>query len=62
MFNMCAFQFHALTHLDKSTWLELYKNNVYMASLYGHTAADYATGGNSVITQLAKGDEVRLLK
>ncbi|XP_045177710.1 complement C1q-like protein 4 [Mercenaria mercenaria] len=53
-----VFQFHALAHQDKSTWLELYHNAYYIASIYGHTVNDYASGGNSVILKLSKGDQV----
>ncbi|WAR10014.1 C1QL4-like protein [Mya arenaria] len=53
-----VFQFHALTHLDKSSWLTLNKNDNYLVSIYGHTAADYASGGNSVVLLLIKNDKV----
>lgn len=54
-----SLQFHTLAHQDKSTWLELYKNSDYIASVFGHTANDYASAGNSVVLQLANGDQVK---
>jgi len=47
-----------MAHQDKSSWLELYHNAAYIASIYGHTANDYASGGNSVVLKLTKGDQV----
>ncbi|XP_045178996.2 complement C1q-like protein 4 [Mercenaria mercenaria] len=56
--GLYTFQFHTLAHQDKSSWLELYKNQEYIASIYGHTVNDFASGGNSVVLQLTVGDTV----
>lgn len=56
--GLYVFQFHTLAHQDKSSWLELYHNAYYICSIYGHTANDYASGGNSVVLKLSKGDQV----
>nr|AZS54114.1 sialic acid binding lectin 8 [Ruditapes philippinarum] len=53
-----VFQFHTLSRQDKSSWLELYHNAYYIASIYGHTVNDFASGGNSVVLKLTKGDQV----
>ncbi|XP_060557880.1 complement C1q tumor necrosis factor-related protein 4-like [Ruditapes philippinarum] len=55
-----TFQFHTLAHQDKSSWLNLYKNKVYIASIYGHTVNDFAGGSNSVVLPLASGDTVEI--
>ncbi|XP_053385702.1 uncharacterized protein LOC128550518 [Mercenaria mercenaria] len=53
-----VFEFHTLSEQDKSSWLELYHNNKYIQSIYGHTSNDYASGGNAVVLLLAVGDKV----
>ncbi|XP_011442511.2 complement C1q-like protein 4 isoform X1 [Magallana gigas] len=53
-----VFQFHSVANQDKTIWTELWHNGYYICSMYGHTSSDYASGGNSVVLRLTKGDEV----
>lgn len=53
-----VFQFHSVANQGKTIWTELWHNGYYICSMYGHTTGDYATGGNSVVLRLTKGDEV----
>ena len=52
------FQVYALTKNDTKVWLEFYKNNDMVVSVYAHTIKDYADTGNSVILELEIGDTV----
>ena len=52
------FQFYALTQNNTNVWLELYKNNDIVASVFAHSYGDYAATGNGVVLQLKTGDEV----
>lgn len=39
-------------------WLELYKNNDIVVSIYAHALGDYADTGNAAILELSVGDTV----
>ena len=52
------FQLYALTKNDSNVWLELYKNNDLMVSVWAHTKGDYADSGNVVVLELNVGDTV----
>ena len=49
---------YALTKNDTNVWLELYKNNEIVVSIYAHTLGDYADTGNAAILELEIGDTV----
>ncbi|XP_048238284.1 complement C1q tumor necrosis factor-related protein 4-like [Haliotis rufescens] len=53
-----VFQYHAMSRQDSTLYLELYLNDKYISSAYGHTITDYASGSNSGILELNKGDAV----
>jgi hypothetical protein len=53
-----AFHVYFMSHDNTTTWLEIYQNDNYMASLYAHINQDYADAGNSIILHLAEGDRV----
>ena len=52
------FQVYTLTKTDAKIWLELYKNNDLVVSVWGHTQGDYADSGNAAIVELTEGDTV----
>ncbi|KAK3082621.1 hypothetical protein FSP39_000641, partial [Pinctada imbricata] len=53
-----VFQMHSVSNQGKHVWTELYHNGYYICSMYGHASGDYASGGNSVVLHLSRGDEV----
>ena len=53
-----AFHFYSLSRSDGEIWLEFYKNEDYVVSIYAYTASDWADAGNSVILELQQGDTV----
>ncbi|KAL3854209.1 hypothetical protein ACJMK2_013487 [Sinanodonta woodiana] len=52
------FQVYSLTASDKRLWLELYKNEELVASVYGYTPDNYAAAANAAILFLKEGDEI----
>jgi hypothetical protein len=56
--GLYMFHFYAVTKSDEHVWLEMFKNDQYIVSIYGRTPNDYVDAGNSVLLNLAKGDLV----
>nr|AST51799.1 C1qDC6 [Sinohyriopsis cumingii] len=52
------FQVYSLTTSGKRIWLELYRNEELVASMYGYTPDNYAAAGNAVILFLTEGDAI----
>jgi hypothetical protein len=52
---------YALTKSNTNVFLELYQNDVLVASLWGHTPNDYAAAGNAVVLPLEVGDVVKVM-
>ncbi|XP_062589184.1 complement C1q tumor necrosis factor-related protein 4-like [Saccostrea cucullata] len=55
-----AFHYHATAQKGKSIWMELYRNYIYVNSLYGSIIGDVGPGGNSAVLELVAGDTVYL--
>ncbi|KAK3093600.1 hypothetical protein FSP39_017952 [Pinctada imbricata] len=53
-----SFNMFSLTMSDVNVWLELFKNDQIVASLFGNTPHDYADAGNSVILHLNAEDRI----
>ena len=53
-----VFHYHSLSDLDHSVWLELYHNDHYVNSLFGHTSRGWTGGSNTATLQLAMHDNV----
>lgn len=53
-----VFHYHSLSDLDSSIWLELYHNDHYVNSLFGHTSHGWTGGSNTATLQLAVHDTV----
>ena len=58
--GLYKFQAYSLTRTDKSLYLDMYQNDVIVASLWARTPHDYAAAGNAVILDLATGDTVQV--
>ena len=56
--GLYKFQVYALTRSDSNLWLELYKNNELVVSIWGHMGGDYADSGNAAVVFLTEGDTV----
>lgn len=53
-----SFHFYSLSRSDAEIWLEFYKNEDYLVSIYAYTASDWADAGNTVILELQAGDTI----
>jgi hypothetical protein len=57
--GLYKFQAYSVTKGDKKLFLEVFKNNVLVASLWAHSAN--AAAGNAVVLELPKGHEVKVM-
>ena len=53
-----SFHFYSLSRSDSKIWLNFFKNEEYLVSIYAYTASDWADAGNTVILELQQGDLV----
>ncbi|CAC5380908.1 Protein FAM160A1,FTS and Hook-interacting protein,UPF0518 protein CPIJ015043,FTS and Hook-interacting protein homolog [Mytilus coruscus] len=56
--GLYAFHLYAVTQSNGHVWLELYRNDDYIVSIYGRTPSDYVDAGNSVFLNLEMDDRV----
>lgn len=56
--GLYVFHVHSLSSHDSEVWLDIYKNNDYILSIYASTYRDWADAGNSVVLDLQTGDLV----
>lgn len=54
--GLYVFHVHSLSSENGEVWLDIYKNNDYVVSIYASTYYDWADAGNSVVLDLSKGD------
>ena len=57
---MYVFHYHALSDINSAVWLELYHNDQYVNSLYGHSGHGWAGGSNTATLELAVHDTVHI--
>lgn len=55
-----AFNYHALAGENEQVLIDLYKNDVYINSVYGHQNKGWAGGSNSAMLELKVHDTVYL--
>lgn len=55
-----AFNYHALADEDDIVAIDLYHNDVYINSIYGHQVKGWAGGSNSAMLELKVHDTVYL--
>ncbi|XP_071125172.1 uncharacterized protein [Mytilus edulis] len=56
--GLYAFHFYAVTKSNEHVWLELFRNDDYIVSIYGRTPSDYVDAGNSVFLNLDENDKI----
>ena len=53
-----SFHYYALSRSDSDIWLNFYKNEEYLTSIFAYTESSYGDAGNTMILELSVGDTV----